>query len=244
MMPFAFARTADFGLATRRSDCDGGSRRIRCVGTTDERRYLPCHVAGHAGTSTEHTEHVTRVALSHLGSYLTIASRLVSERGHPSNGSPTSCRPRSGWRYRGASSMFTPRAARRTVASRMPSAREPRSAARPAANDDERPSARRCRVQRRTEPSTARKHDPPPTPGPYRHGLRLASSPRMSAESEALPQPACGTEVDRRPRSIAVSMPGIGRLCSDRAQLGGPIRAHANRAAVGVRRLGRREPIA
>lgn len=34
----------------------------------------------------------------------------------------------------------------------------------------------------------------------------------MSAEPEALPQPACRTEADRRPRPIAVSMPGIGML--------------------------------
>ena len=34
----------------------------------------------------------------------------------------------------------------------------------------------------------------------------------MSAEPEAPPQPVCGTEADRRPRSIAVSMPGIGML--------------------------------
>jgi hypothetical protein len=34
----------------------------------------------------------------------------------------------------------------------------------------------------------------------------------MIAEPEVLPQPACGTEADRRPRWIAVSMPGIGML--------------------------------
>jgi hypothetical protein len=34
----------------------------------------------------------------------------------------------------------------------------------------------------------------------------------MSAESEAIPQPACGTGADRHPRPIAVSMPGIGML--------------------------------
>lgn len=34
----------------------------------------------------------------------------------------------------------------------------------------------------------------------------------MSAETEALPQPSCGTEADHRPRSITVSMPGIGML--------------------------------
>ena len=36
---------------------------------------LVAHVAGHAGTSTEHAEHVTRVVLSHLGSYLSAATR-------------------------------------------------------------------------------------------------------------------------------------------------------------------------
>jgi hypothetical protein len=44
------------------------------------------------------------------------------------------------------------------------------------------------------------------------HGLRLASSARMSAGSETLSQPSCGTEADRRPRPIAVSMPGAGML--------------------------------
>ena len=34
----------------------------------------------------------------------------------------------------------------------------------------------------------------------------------MNAETEALPQLTCGAEADRRPRSISVSMPGIGML--------------------------------